>query len=139
MSIEWIELSWHYLLFNFLNMNPSHYPSLELCKKLTEIGFPDTENIRYEDDKKWIWYNSPECYEWDYVCPSVMEMLDVMPMKIMSDSNTVNAFSINGWIWPDTWPYLVGYHQFKYTKDINLANALAEMILWLHNNKYITF
>jgi hypothetical protein len=24
-------------------MNPSHYPDLERCKKLTELGFPDTE------------------------------------------------------------------------------------------------
>lgn len=23
----------------------NHYPSLELCKKLTEIGFPETEKL----------------------------------------------------------------------------------------------
>jgi hypothetical protein len=31
-------------------MNTSHYPSLELCKKLTKIGFPKTEVVFIQKD-----------------------------------------------------------------------------------------
>ena len=35
-------------------MHPLHYPDIERCKKLTEIGFPETEKY---------WYCNP--YAWD--------------------------------------------------------------------------
>ena len=43
-------------------MKPLHYPDIDRCKKLTEIGFPETEK--------------------DVCCPSVMEMLDVIPHTV---------------------------------------------------------
>ena len=62
-------------------MNTLHYPSLELCERLTEIGFPETEificnrtlkpKIVYKKDK-WTFD-----YENCIVHPSVMEMLEV--------------------------------------------------------------
>ena len=54
-------------------MNPLHYPSIELCKKLTEAGFPETE---YKPTQ----YLNSEFNE--YVCPSVMELLDEMPKYV---------------------------------------------------------
>lgn len=38
-------------------MNTSHYPSLELCKKLRDIGFPKTEYALFDTRKSWKEYN----------------------------------------------------------------------------------
>lgn len=108
-------------------MNTSHYPSLELCEKLTNIGFPKTENrIRISDDD---WYNFDEDF---WVCPSVMEMLDVMPQ------------SVNWWVLsihkdPEIWVcmYDKPFEQAEISSWDTLPNALAEMILWLKENNYL--
>ena len=115
-------------------MNNNHYPSLELCKKLKEIGFPETEHSF--NHRAW-----PEhCYWLIVDCeimPSVMEMLDVMPELL------------HLWPWKNNiplriyWKNCVSYHEtfnapikeFKNT----LPNALAEMILWLVENNHLTF
>ncbi len=135
-------------------MKQEHYPSLELCKKLTEIGFPKTQHtysfwwdkceeeftIVDEDDDG---VSRTEFYR----CPSVMEMLDVMPRDI------------HVWHHQYTWsitPYWFTYvpnqsHSTDiipfFATDMNDdtaglsidPNAIAEMILWLHENKYISF
>lgn len=104
-------------------MNTSHYPSLELCKKLTEIGFPKTDKICEAYPEKYpktpwnIWLNC-------YYSPSVMEMLDVMPTHELEIED----------IW--NWSVL---HSSDNRMVWTLPNALAEMILWLHENNYITF
>lgn len=121
-------------------MNTSHYPSLELCKKLTAIGFPKTKEYAVD-------------YHWDFVeddnlvCPSVMEMLDVMP----KDIHVLH----NKYTWNIT-PYWFTYapNQSHSTNEIpffatNISddsdclsidpNSLAQMILWLYENNYISF
>lgn len=133
-------------------MNTLHYPSLELCKKLTEISFPKTEN--YIDDK---WYISD--FKETYVCPSVMEMLDVIPENLFLKEKKTDEF----------YPYYplyitysdsgkkVEYRSIVYSYrdsvkmdcmlqnhclvkfEDKLPNALAEMVLWLNENKYISF
>lgn len=128
-------------------MNTNHYPSLELCKKLTEIGFPETEHtyafcrwtekdaslVRKEEAQEW------KCYTEVGKCPSVMEMLDVMPYKIekweISYYLTLFGKKVVQYQ-PDN------FHAFTQPLlDIrkNPPDALAEMILWLHENKHITF
>lgn len=116
-------------------MNTLHYPSLELCKKLTEIGFPATEKVIDEFGNI---YDIAPWNEW-FIMPSVMEMLDVMP-------NYIEKWPIRYYlaIW---WDRCVQYYpdnfnaikppiaDFRWT----IPNALAEMVLYLHENKYISF
>lgn len=121
-------------------MNESHYPSLELCKKLKEIGFPDTE-YSYVQDLDWkdfiYKYKDYGRDEYTSVCPSVMEMLDVIPYHIQFDWMGANVhFTKRG-----DGEY-ISYYSWKssYYKGKNtLPNALAEMIIWLYENKHLTF
>lgn len=122
-------------------MDDKHYPSLELCKKLTEIGFPQTENfwtdykftqVKETKEYHWtirdtIWTSDYEYIREFYLCPSVMEMLDVIPKSDI----------IIRWNYPD-WRVI---HDSKnyWTRDEFLPNALAEMVLWLNDNNYISF
>ena len=92
------------LLFNHYFMNSSHYPILELCKKLTEAGFPRTTMFTQQSSSFMEnWYLvmntkirdeifNPKCFEnWsttadmkkEIVYPSVMELLDEMPKEII--------------------------------------------------------
>lgn len=74
-------------------MNSSHYPSLELCKKLTEIGFPkNTDAVFHKnlDDNPRHWDSSTMQRIHYYVCPSVMEMLDVIPEEVNDWSLAMN-------------------------------------------------
>jgi hypothetical protein len=127
-------------------MITSHYPSFKLCKKLTEIGFPATELFYTASTKYWRrksfisdWENNQPFFK-NYKCPSVMEMLDVMPEYINSDSClTISKHSCsyenttimheNSYIWST----------FIVSHSHNLPDAIAEMIIWLYEHKYITF
>lgn len=125
------------LLFNYYFMNSSHYPSLELCKKLTEIGFPISEKF-WQYWKICDAFHDCMIHSEASVCPSVMEVLDVMP-TIWWDTPKI----VKNYLW-----WYVAYewenHEIiwawwnKWQCD-NLPNALAEMILWLHENNYISF
>lgn len=117
-------------------MKKEHFPSLELCKKLTEIGFPETEN-RISDE----WIHTEEQYiNWDipsenYVCPSVMEMIDVLP-EIIEDKYGIDyrlSISPHGCWYEEFCNDTIGLFQWKIPK------ALAEVTIWLYENKYITF
>jgi len=86
-----------------MTYSPLHYPSLELCKKLTEAGFPRTtmftQQSSYFMENWYLVMNTkirdeifnPKCFEnlsttadmkKEIVYPSVMELLDDMPIKI---------------------------------------------------------
>lgn len=120
-----------------------HYPSLELCKKLTEIGFPETainyEQLKTDEEADFsIWYFAKSSAYNIYRCPSVMEMLDVIPREIMKNGFwrwylSIQATDISYSVaflfdWVPRWEY--------FARD-TLPNALAEMWLWLKENKYI--
>ena len=124
-------------------MNPLHYPSLELCEKLQEIGFSKTyativdlwnwTSDVLEESTYTNWYND----HLHYVCPSVMEMLDVMPQ-------TISLWAGNNNIPLHVRKNSIEYHRtfdapIKSIGNRTLPNALAEMILWLVENKYISF
>ena len=141
-------------------MNTSHYPTLELCKKLAKIGFPETDKIYSRS--VWRYLTWPEAWQWfpfsikrrprqwdiitcdckeEYLCPSVMEMLDVIP-EFIDEYKRSPSFSM--------WTYWCRYRsyapedpevqwkQIDFYED-TLPNALANMILWLHENKFISF
>lgn len=122
-------------------MNTSHYPSIELCKKLTEIGFPTT--FQHTWDSLWTVIWCLEVPEWMYVCPSVMEMLDVMPKSFVYEHKLFKRAYELEIKWNNyASKYMVEYYCFvnrecliNYTD--NLPNALASMILWLHENSYL--
>ena len=75
-------------------MNANHYPSLELCKKLKEIGFPNKTMLSWCDfSMNRAEGVNPKITDVELgtprredkfiaVCPSVMEMLDVIPHEI---------------------------------------------------------
>lgn len=66
-----------------------------------------------------------------------MEMLDVIPDKIEPVCNDWYTF-----FYLEIWKKFVAYsNNSKAIKmiDWTIPNAFAEMILWLHENKYITF
>lgn len=73
-------------------MNPNHYPSLELCNKLTANGFPKTEYTYAVVFWEWILYRDDmidytRLSESDakfYSYPSVMELLDFIRKKDIS-------------------------------------------------------
>lgn len=122
-------------------MNKLHYPDIERCKKLTEIGFPfsNLNRLFYYTD----WVIADTTYSDNHLvigfgCPSVMELLDLIPENI----------DTNKWLLMEKAPkaYMVSYyHEDKWSKrtDIKfcdtLPNALCDLIFWLVENKYITF
>lgn len=112
-------------------MNKNHLPSIELCRKLTEIGFPPTS----------VHYDGPMEYrEADiYIIPSVMEMLDVIPTSMIINGNK-QRLKINSVQWEITKFWIRFWEETNfYDWYGTLPNALAEMILWLHENKYLSF
>lgn len=124
-------------------MKTEHFPSLDLCKKLTEIWFPETHYLYLADwtyvrdwfiwttDEKNLWFNA--------VCPSVMEMLDEIPIEIKKDDIWYMLVVWGNWCvqyYPDNFnSFHIPLADFRW----NIPNALAEMILWLHKNNYISF
>lgn len=131
-------------------MKPHHYPSLELCKRLTEVGFPETEKFyclyrhsQLSKDFNWEIRDTDGTGDYEYIkesyrCPSIAELLDEMPHEIFKK-----------WFWK--WcltiqktdiSYAVAYlfewvPRGEYFARTLLSDALAEMWLWLVENNYI--
>lgn len=99
-------------------MKQEHYQSLELCKKLTEAWFPDTE---YKPTQ----YLNSEFNE--YVCPSIMELLDELrKLKLFKYIKIITLIDLECEI--EIW-FSNGDYQILNWDTI--PNALAEMWLWL--------
>ena len=119
-------------------MNPLHYPSLELCKKLTSSNFPKTEkcwtrSLKWnEESKKFPYEISSRPTPWGYyVAASVMELLDELPTMIEKDWEKYFICTAG--------KYIVIYSDYikgnlHKTESYNLADWLAEMWLWLKEN-----
>lgn len=119
--------------------NPAHHPDLELCKKLTEAGFPVTElyfdSHTIEPISEWFWIST----DWEYVCPSVMELLDEIQL------------TITWWDWKDYHLAIEPFYkevcyrrwykwyatEIQVIHNMRIPNALAECWLWLKENGYI--
>lgn len=131
--------------------NPLHYPSLELCKKLTKIGFPKTEKIycstfKIWDDlipiSTWEFTIADEKYNVWYVCPSVMEMWDIIQTYIWKYNRADDFYKSELRISK----YDVSYSQIEECESIisfpilhnnTLPDCLAEMVIWLKNNNHL--
>ncbi len=137
-------------------MNTSHYPNIDLCKKLTEAEFPETENTWIEDEewdwidivrksmndlleeineKKWIPYNR-KYEEWEYVCPSVAELLDELPPTIKHEWVTYTLFMTKFWSEYRffNWQEIERICKFMLA---TLSDSLSENYLWLKENNYL--
>lgn len=119
----------------------NHYPSLELCKKLTEAGFPETEKINLFCGDSWykIAVFNKELFnsKYDYIFPSVMELLDVLPAEITTEIPvflSIDKFPTTYWVsYTDN-----GIHKWAHFEmHDTLPNSLAEMYLFLKENWYI--
>ena len=116
----------------------NHYPSLELCKKLTEAGFLEETSCHFRKNNSdtyehtfWPWNDE------SYVCPSVIVLLDLFPTDIITDKP---VFLFIGMC--DNW-FNVYYSDnmerewWHFISSDTLPNALAEMYLFLKENWYI--
>lgn len=113
-------------------MNTAHYPSLELCKKLTEIGFPSTEvdmEIDWIIEWNWNW--------WELRCPNTMEMIDTLPSSVVKDwEPSLYHLSLG----KDYVKYSVLYYEdeeFLVSFGWALPDSLASMYIWLHENNLL--
>ena len=112
-------------------------PSLELCKKLKELGYP-------QDGEGWYWVEVKSGYKWEWKlrllvnfpyavdnykikAPTVRELGEWLPEGF-------NEFKLNNKFW------------IKNKKDCcyvvsndTEANARAEMLIWLIENGYVKF
>lgn len=140
-----------FLPLNIFSMNPNHYCDIERCKKLTEI----TEKSKtFGTQLQWyqmVWkpetlrlvqHLAPIDVQEEFVawCPSVMEMLDVIPDVIENreeygdKESYFNFDKKSGWY--EFW-YLDCYVPQISFQD-TLPNALADLIFWLVENSYLT-
>ena len=110
------------------------FPDLELCRELTKIWFPNTEYraSRFYLNWKMIFWNSSispnELLE--YVCPSIQELLIQIPF-IKDTEFTIER------MWENL--YFCWLKPLCATPDDTLPNSLSMLIIWLHENKYLTF
>lgn len=125
-----------------------HFPTFDKCKTLTKIGFPETEkcyaesiewNIEIFDRSNVI--NSNE--EPIYVCPSVMEMIDIIPLHIKYTWNIgmdiVENETLYFWMIGPYPTYLNSDRDTVFIFDsLRLPNALSDMIIWLNERKFIS-
>lgn len=130
-----------------MNHNPLHYPTLDRCKKLTDLGFPDTENgyFKEKDDTEFIftknyWETNNPLYD-RYVCPSVMEMIDVL------QSNWFEYVIENKAISPIWHEYAITLYmeaspknkRYPLKTSDTIPNWLADIVIWLVENGHLSF
>jgi hypothetical protein len=127
-----------------MSIHLSHYPSLELCKKLTEAGWTDAFKVwcmHKRIDAEWNEVDDFEyIYTWLYrdydrdtyicECPSVMEILDKLPQTISLD---------NEWYWLVMRKNYTEYYSYNmdesvFLSEMSLPNALALAWLWIREN-----
>lgn len=130
-------------------MNPLHYPSLEICKKLTEDWFGNTEKLyitpfphnRPSWEIKWIIIDSDKSlyYEWEvdiYVAASNSSITDAAKSKNLWDDKYF-FYQISNPIWNQIKIIDWDERKIHFIISDTLPNALAEMWLYLKQNNYI--
>ena len=102
-------------------MKQEHKVTKELVDRMIEIHFP---------------------FSWNPYEVTVMEMLDVMPNDLSDWID--NAICLIFWKHFDADTFYVCYQEEWNTKTESyfrwtLPNTLAEMVIWLYENNYISF
>ncbi len=148
-------------------MNTNHYPNLELCRKLTEAGFPETQLWIFDTRKSWKKYNCPYVSEYEEpkfipfwnikIWESELEITDFknnpsagynesLPLVCPSVMELLDEIKIPIAMTKRTdWTYNISINNPYIRVKMNgkriewtLPNALAEMWLWLKENNYLT-
>ena len=124
-------------------MNAKHYTSIEMSKKLLELGLsPDTADMHYlkiirENDVRYIPELLLDDNEYDIPCWSLGALLELMP-KIQEDEDDGGCYPnlCKGWD-NDQWHcvYRSSIHITKWYD--NPIDAAFEMVCWLLENEYI--
>lgn len=132
-------------------INLEHYPSLELCKALTNAWLSNTREY-YVNYSAWgKWYEIDNDDNWDlshvekgasfldfddtYVCPSAMEMIDIIPNEFLYTDRKFYFFHMD-----KIGCSMKSLHQKETLIEFRtwyLPNDLATMILWLKEEKLI--
>ena len=125
-------------------------PSLELCKQLKYLGFP-------QDGGGWYWYSDIENATWrlvyeqevfdydedikEYIkAPTVRELGEWLPVSIKDIHELYIEFDkVTEEDWIISYRYYCHNISLIVFKDITEANARAKMLIWLVENNYITF
>lgn len=120
-------------------------PSLELCKKLKEIGY-EWDNVTYVYDEQWmLWHMSELMISWlpdvHWIAPTVAEMIDFLPEVIRTKNWDAYFFCDKSYCYymiPQWWGIYEIHDDFRsiYWK---LPRSLAEMIILLHKKGFIFF
>lgn len=113
------------------------YPEYEVCVKLTELGFPETNELLYKNRNSTLIGERGK--DW-LVKPSIMEMLMVMPHNFIYNKDQTSNWNPEGYYALSIEARDFGDHLFDvcyfyegswmYTRW-DLPNALAEMIIQL--------
>lgn len=122
-------------------------PSLELCKKLKELGYPQDKTgfwwgyrAHLKDDEQYVllfgnkilvgeldWWKAPTCRELGEWLINKSVLLELGSLSIDYDE-ALNKWTVwyekvgKEWVWDDTEP-----------------NARAKMLIWLAENGYLDF
>ena len=119
-------------------MNTSHYPSLELNKQLQEKLMPHNWELFMTED--WLIYDKHDRADLDNACEwiewipvySVMEMLDVIPDRIVINWDAVLWLSLDkSSVSFERWGFVI--YKFIWT----LPDSLAKMLVWLVENGHL--
>lgn len=120
------------------------YPSPDRCERLKYLKFPmnTTLFMRTDDHTRFYMGNLSEkfCERDYYPCPSVPEMLDLMPKKIENLEQVLHLILTKTFL--DLWS--CSYVKDFYSKNVinvnkYLANAVADCLIWLVENNFISF
>jgi hypothetical protein len=121
-------------------MNPSHTVSLELSKRLKEVGYPQEGEFWWVEDCNVVFGGvcSPNgkyylsikkgCYS-NFVAPLASELMEYLPSPLICPSLGMNVYRFE--IEKDGNNFLVTYPYLETFKDTNLCNALAKMTILL--------
>jgi len=126
-------------------------PSLELCRKLKELGYPQTGGGLYwkkwKDKENWdVGFVEEEGRQLflttvDFIkAPTLGEMGEVLSAKIDALGDESNWF-LRIEKWGDCW--YVDLSKFAYCicseRGKRLPNTYAKMLIWLAKNGYLSF
>ena len=125
-----------------------HVPSLEMCKRLKELGFPQNSNLCYWmqnlTDGMWDLVEGPQRFSNSITlaAPIATELLEWLPAY-----NSLRALTItkkDNKSFKSDRGFEIAYQnsnsiQRPIMKDDNLSEALAKLLIYLVENKIVSF
>lgn len=128
-------------------MPSKQVPTLELCNKLKELGYPQEglffwgyklDGYETNKENKYVYLNNKENRDWcefEYVAPTVSEMGECLGENTLWDIRSGQYSDKNDYVcYTDR-----GTQQFHSEREGTEANARAKCLIWLVENKYLSF